>query len=119
MVDWVRDTVLANRPDNYTRHRQVLASGVVELIRPDPPIPHPTLVMTCENDTGSTPAMSQGIGAEIEGAEVIIVPDLQHLGLLEEPQLFLEPDPRVSWPYLSEGLNHGTNSQADKRRSRR
>ncbi|MGB3314761.1 MAG: alpha/beta fold hydrolase [Albidovulum sp.] len=91
VVNWVRDTVLANHPDNYTRHRQVLASGVVELIRPDPPIPHPTLVMTCENDTGSTPAMSQGIATEIEGAEVIIVPDLQHLGLLEEPQLFLSP----------------------------
>ena len=90
-VNWVRETVLANDPENYTRHRQVLASGVVELIRPDPPIPHPTLVMTCENDTGSTPAMSRGIGAEIDGAEVIIVPRLQHLGLLEEPQLFLNP----------------------------
>ncbi|MDI3338153.1 alpha/beta fold hydrolase [Defluviimonas aestuarii] len=90
-VDWVRGTVLANDPNNYTRHRQVLASGVVELIRPAPPIMHPTLVMTCENDTGSTPAMSRGIGDEIEGAEVIIVPRLQHLGLLEEPQLFLTP----------------------------
>lgn len=90
-VNWVRETVLANDPDNYTKHRQVLASGVVELIRPDPPITHPTLVMTCENDTGSTPAMSQGIAAEIDGAEAIIVPRLQHLGLLEEPQLFLDP----------------------------
>jgi pimeloyl-ACP methyl ester carboxylesterase len=90
-VDWVRETVLANHPDNYTKHRQVLALGVVELIRPEPPITHPTLVMTCENDTGSTPAMSRGIGAEIDGAEVIIVPRLQHLGLLEEPQLFLDP----------------------------
>ncbi|MCV2872495.1 alpha/beta fold hydrolase [Defluviimonas sp. WL0050] len=90
-VDWVRETVLANHPDNYTRHRQVLASGVVELVRPAPPIPHPSLVMTCENDTGSTPAMSHGIAAEIPGAETIIVPRLQHLGLLEEPQLFLNP----------------------------
>ena len=49
------------------------------------------LVMTCENDTGSTPAMSRGIGDEIDGAEVIIVPRLQHLGLLEEPRLFLDP----------------------------
>lgn len=90
-VNWVRDTVLANDPDNYTKHRQVLASGVVELIRPDPPITHSTLVMTCENDSGSTPAMSYGIAAEIPGAETIIVPRLQHLGLLEEPRLFLDP----------------------------
>jgi len=90
-VNWVRETVLANDPDNYTDHRYVLAAGVTELIRPEPPIQHPTLVMTCENDTGSTPAMSHAIASEIEGAETIIVPDLQHLGLLEQPVLFTDP----------------------------
>lgn len=90
-VNWVRNTVLANNPDNYTNHRFVLAAGVTELIRQEPPIQHPALVMTCENDTGSTPAMSQAIASEIEGAETIIVPDLQHLGLLERPELFTGP----------------------------
>jgi pimeloyl-ACP methyl ester carboxylesterase len=69
----------------------VLAAGVTELIRPVPPITHPTLVMTCENDTGSTPAMSHAIASEIAGAETIIVPGLQHLGLLERPELFTGP----------------------------
>ncbi|MEZ5912228.1 MAG: thiamine pyrophosphate-binding protein [Paracoccaceae bacterium] len=104
-VDWVRDTVLSNDPDNYTKHRQVLASGVVELIRPEPPIAQPTLVMTCENDTGSTPAMSRGIGAEIDGAE-----DHRPAPATSWPAggaaAFPRPDPQVSWPYLSEGLNH-------------
>lgn len=87
----VKDVVLANDHVNYAAHRQVLAEGVKELIRPDPPITHPALVMTCENDSGSTPAMSEAIGAEIPGSEVIIVPALQHLGLIEQPVVFSAP----------------------------
>ena len=83
--------VLANDPDNYTRHRQVLASGVIELIRPVPPITAPTLVMTCEHDSGSTPAMAQAIASENAGAQTEIVPGLQHLGLIERPDLFIQP----------------------------
>ena len=87
----VRASVLANDPGNFVRHRQVLAHGVLELIRPDPPITCPTLVMTCENDTGSTPDMSRAIASEIPGAQVRIVPALQHLGLIEQPDLFTTP----------------------------
>lgn len=87
----VRDVVLANDPGNYAAHRRVLASGVTELIRPTPPIMQPTLVMTCENDTGSTPAMSHAIASEIVGAKTIIIPTLQHLGLIENPRLFTDP----------------------------
>ena len=91
VVAKIRARVLANHPENYTLHRQVLASGVTELIRPVPPITTPALIMTCEHDSGSTPAMSHAIAAEIVGAKVLIVPDLQHLGLIEQPQLFVEP----------------------------
>lgn len=87
----IRDVVLANDHKNYAAHRQVLATGVIELIRPDPPLTHPTLVMTCENDSGSTPAMSHAIAGEIDGSETIIVPALQHLGLIETPHAFAEP----------------------------
>lgn len=90
-VDWVRRTVLANNPANYAAHRLVLAAGVTELIRPDPPISHPTLVMTCQNDSGSTPAMSHAIAGEISGSEGIIIPELRHLGLLEAPLAFTVP----------------------------
>ncbi len=91
VVTKIRAKVLANDPDNYTRHRQVLAGGVIELIRPMPPITAPTLVMTCEHDSGSTPSMSHAIASEIEGAETVIVPGLQHLGLIERPDLFIQP----------------------------
>ncbi len=91
LVANIRAAVLANDPDNYARHRQVLAGGVMELIRPAPPLTIPTLVMTCEHDSGSTPAMSVAIASEIPGAETVIVPGLQHLGLIERPDLFIQP----------------------------
>ena len=88
-IERVRGWVLANDPLDYALCREVLAFGVVELIRPQPPIEHATLVMTSEHDSGSTPAMSQAIASEIAGAEVIIVPQLRHMGLTENPSFFI------------------------------
>lgn len=88
VVNEIREVVLANHAANFAAHRIVLADGVKELIRPIPPIDKPTLVMTCENDSRSTPSMSKAIASEISGAEVEIVPELQHLGLIERPMLF-------------------------------
>ena len=90
-VEWIRQVVLANHPGNYAAHRRVLARGIRELIRPDPPIRHPALVMTCENDSGSSPEMSHAIATEIDDAEVLILSGLQHLGLIEEPDRFSDP----------------------------
>lgn len=90
-VERIRNVVLANDHANYAAHRRVLAEGVLELIRPNPPISHPTLVMTCEHDSGSTPEMSRAIASEIAGSAIHIVPGLQHLGLIEQPELFGTP----------------------------
>jgi (E)-2-((N-methylformamido)methylene)succinate hydrolase len=35
--------------------------------------------------------MSLAIASEIDGAKTVIVPGLQHLGLLERPDLFIQP----------------------------
>ena len=91
VVSEIRTWVLANDPVIYTQCRQVLARGVLELVHPEPPITAPTLVITCENDSGSTPNMARAIAADIPGAQTVIVPQLQHLGLTEKPVLFLEP----------------------------
>ncbi|MEM0943638.1 MAG: alpha/beta fold hydrolase, partial [Pseudomonadota bacterium] len=91
IVDKIRADVLVNPPETYGQCRWVLAHGVRELIRPAPPISHPTLVMTAEHDTGSTPAMARAIAAEIDGAETVIIPGLQHMGLVERPELFALP----------------------------
>ena len=91
VVDWVRQTVLANNAENYAAHRWVLAAGVKELIRPDPPLGCPALVMTSALDSGSTVAMAEAIAGEIAGAELLIIPGCKHLGLLEYPEDFAQP----------------------------
>ena len=91
MIATVRKWVLNNDPQVYAKCRWVLAHGVKELIRPEPPISKPTLVVTCENDSGSTPAMTHAIAAEISNAKTLIVPGLQHLGIIENPALFIQP----------------------------
>ena len=91
VIALVRQWVLANDPVSYALCRQVLAHGVLELIRPEPPITLPCLVMTAEHDSGSTPAMSHAIAAEIAGARSIIVPGLRHMALVEAPSDFTGP----------------------------
>lgn len=88
LVEEVRAVVMAVHPESFATHHIVLAEGVSELIHPEPPITHPTLVMTCENDVRSTPAMSRAIADEITGAEIEVIPELQHLGLVERPMMF-------------------------------
>lgn len=90
-VQKVRDWRAMVDPESYAQTAWVLANGVRELINPNPAIDLPALVMTCENDTGSTPKMSYDIAAEIAGSQTHIVPELQHLGLLEHPGLFTRP----------------------------
>ncbi len=91
ILDIVKGWITANDPDYYVECRKVLANGVRELIRPHPPIRVPTIIITGENDSGSTPEMSLAIASEILGAKVLIIPHLQHMGLLEAPDLFTKP----------------------------
>lgn len=77
--------------ESYAQTAWVLANGVVELINPSPPLAKPALVMTCENDSGSTPAMSHAIASEIAGSRTQIIPKLQHLGLMEDADAFTQP----------------------------
>ncbi len=88
LVSQVRQWILSNDLDSFAQARQVLARGVTELIAPEPPITVATLVLTGEHDSGSTPAMAREIAAEISGARCVIVPGLQHMGLLEHPPPF-------------------------------
>jgi pimeloyl-ACP methyl ester carboxylesterase len=91
VIAQVREWVLAAERRSYEQCRQVLATGVTELVRPEPPIRVPTIVITAEDDSGSTPAMAQAIAGEIAGAQCVIVPELQHMGLIENPAAFIGP----------------------------
>lgn len=89
--DQIRNWRVQVDPESYAQVAWVLAHGVRELTGREGEITAPTLVMTSENDAGSTPQMSRDIAAEIAGAELQIVPKLQHLGLMEQPDLFAAP----------------------------
>ena len=90
-VDLVRQWRQRVDLEGFAQTAWVLANGVPELVRPATPVTAPTLVMTAENDSGSTPAMAHAIAAEIPGARTAIVPALQHLGLMEDPEAFAAP----------------------------
>jgi pimeloyl-ACP methyl ester carboxylesterase len=47
--------------------------------------------MTCEKDSGSTPEMAQEIANDYNDSKMIIVPNLKHLGLMENPDAFVIP----------------------------
>ena len=87
----VKEWRLQADAESYAQAAWVLANGVRELINPVPMITAPSLVLTCENDSGSTPAMSHAIAKEISGAETLIVDELQHLGLMERAESFVKP----------------------------
>ena len=89
VIHAIRDWRSSVDTRSYARAAWILASGVPELIAPDPPIACPVLVMTCENDIGSTPAMSREISRECDNAHLVIIPDLRHLGLMERPDVFI------------------------------
>ena len=89
MLEQVRLWRQITDDDSYAGAAWVLANGVEELIRPDPPLTLPTCVATTANDSGSTPAMATQIAAEISGARLHVLAGLQHLGLIEQPQLFI------------------------------
>ena len=89
------DTVRAWRrqvdAESYAEAAWVLATGVKELTRPTTRINVPTIVITSVNDSGSTPEMAASIAVEIDQVEICIVPELKHLGLIEQPQSFTMP----------------------------
>ena len=88
VMDWIRTTILANDPSIYPRNYQVLVDGVDELIAPNPAIACPTLVMTGAEDYGNSPEMSAAIAAEIAASELVILPGLRHMAMVEAPRLF-------------------------------
>lgn len=106
-IERTRRRLLSNDLEIYAQCRHVLAAGVLELIDPQPPLTCPALVMTCENDSGSTPAMARAIAAEMPGAQLCIVPGLRHLGLIEAAHQFTVPLRRFLSRHAARGRECG------------
>jgi pimeloyl-ACP methyl ester carboxylesterase len=51
----------------------------------------PTLVLTGEEDPGSSPAMARRLADAIAGARCLILPGMRHLALMEAPQAVTNP----------------------------
>jgi len=90
-IDRVRQWVLANDPAEYHKLYRVLAEDLDQIIAPEPPICAPTLVMTSSGDYGQSPEMATQIAAEIDGAECVIIPDLNHMAPTENPDAYNKP----------------------------
>lgn len=85
MMALVEKWILANDPDLYPQNYRVLATGVTEIVNPQPPISCPTMVLTGDEDFGNNPDMARAIAAEISGAEVHVLKGMRHMALAEDP----------------------------------
>jgi len=74
-----------NDPAAYLASYRVFATADPELPPLVASIRCPTLVLTAENDVGSTPAMSRALAARLPEARLAILPHLRHLALVEAP----------------------------------
>jgi pimeloyl-ACP methyl ester carboxylesterase len=83
VIEERRQRILKNDPDSYKAAYEVLATSDLgdQLMR----ISMPTLVMTGENDVGSTPRMAAVIKERVPNCRLRIVPELKHSLLLEAP----------------------------------
>lgn len=87
-LDLIRQWVKANDKAIYPQIYQVLVDGVRELVRPNPPISCPALVMTGDEDFGNNPDMSAAIAAEIPESKLVILKGLRHMAMMENPNKF-------------------------------
>lgn len=88
VIALVRSWIMANDPKIYAQNYRILATGVAELIAPQPPIACPTLVMTAAQDAGQPAPMAHAIAAEIKGSETVIIDGLRHLAMVEAPSQY-------------------------------
>jgi len=91
MMGAVRGWVTANQKPIYHTIYRVLASGIDEIVAPDPAISCPALVLTGDEDYGNGPEMTQAIAAEISGASAVILKGLRHMALAEAPDAVNTP----------------------------
>ena len=76
-ISWIKERMLTNDIQGYTRSYRRFALADVEL--PPQQISNNTLVMTGELDPNSTPAMSKALASQLQNAELVIIPRQRHM----------------------------------------
>jgi 3-oxoadipate enol-lactonase len=83
IIEAVRMRVESNDPDGYLKAYRVFATADLEVGSRLSAISCPTLVVTGEDDVGSTPEMTRRIAERITGAEAKILPGARHMACVE------------------------------------
>ena len=91
LMNKIRQWVMANRKEVYHTIYKVLATGIDEIVKPDPALICPSLVITGDQDFGNGPEMAFAISAEIPGAKTLVLPGLRHMALAESPKVVNKP----------------------------
>lgn len=87
-ADVVADTeriLRANDIPSYLACYRVFATADAEVADDLPRIAVPTLAITGSDDPGSTPQMSERLGAAIPGCRVIVLPETRHMLPVQRP----------------------------------
>ena len=91
LMNKIRQWVMANRKEVYHTIYKVLATGIDEIVKPNPVLICPSLVITGDQDFGNGPEMAFAISAEIPGAKTLVLPALRHMALAESPKAVNKP----------------------------
>ena len=91
LMNKIKQWVMANRKEVYHTIYQVLATGIDEIVKPNPALICPSLVITGDQDFGNGPEMAFAISAEIPGAKTLVLPGLRHMALAESPKVINKP----------------------------
>jgi (E)-2-((N-methylformamido)methylene)succinate hydrolase len=92
LVRQVRDRLASTDVQSYLHCYRVFAEADLEVAPLLRSISAPTLVMTGEHDSGSTPAMAERLGAAIPTTRsVVVVAGARHLLPLESPDAITNP----------------------------
>ena len=87
IINIVRNWILSNDKQIYPKIYQLLVDGVDELLAPKLAINCPTIIITSDNDFGNSPSMSKAISKQITNSELVILKNLRHMALAEDPKL--------------------------------
>ena len=91
LMNKIRQWVMTNRKEVYHTIYKVLATGIDEIVKPNPALICPSLVITGDQDFGNGPEMAFAIAAEIPGAKALVLPALRHMALAESPKAVNKP----------------------------
>ncbi|GIN97672.1 3-oxoadipate enol-lactonase [Siminovitchia terrae] len=89
-VNEVRIRLQTNNPSSYLAAYTLFATGDEELWPQLDQIDVPTLIVTGENDVGSTSHMSSQMHEKIKGSELQIVPEIRHMLPMEGAEVINE-----------------------------